>query len=114
MILGMEISRVGHEVFLPGRRNPSPLALLRFVRGLSQRELAEMAGVTRRTIINLEHARNAPRLSTATAIASSLGLDDPRLVFPDAFKRPFNEEGRPGQGTASETSGAGVAGHGPD
>ncbi len=68
-----------------GRRSPSPLALLRILRGFTQQELAERAGRSKRTI---EHNRNSPKISTAVAISSALGVDDPRLIFPDAFVPP--------------------------
>jgi transcriptional regulator with XRE-family HTH domain len=67
----------------PPRTAPSPLALVRFVRGFSQRELARRAGVGKNTIVYLEHGRHAPRPRTARAICRALGIDDERLVFPN-------------------------------
>jgi transcriptional regulator with XRE-family HTH domain len=109
VIAGVEVARFEHESSQLGRRGtqPSALALLRFMRGLSQRELALRSGVSRRTVIGLEHYQHAPRVSTAVAITEALGLDDPRIVFPEAFDTENDE--RPGAENpgARETSAAG-------
>jgi len=78
----------------PPRRTRSALAIFRFLNGFSQRELAERAGVAKRTIANVEAGVHTPRITTATAIAGALGMDDPRLVFPEAFRCPLNDESR--------------------
>lgn len=45
---------------------------LRLERLLSQRDLAELAGVTQKTVVDLELGRNEPRLITIRKIASAL------------------------------------------
>ena len=52
----------------------SPLELARRARGLSQRELAALAGVSRGTISNIERGE-LPRVRTAQTIARALGVD---------------------------------------
>lgn len=47
---------------------------LRFARGeMTQAELAERIGVTRQTIIAIEHGRYSPTLEAAFKIAEALG-----------------------------------------
>lgn len=81
-------------VLRPDRRPLSALALVRIVSGFSQQELADEAGLSRRTIFNLEHGRHTPRDSTAAAISEVFGLDDPRRLF------PLNDEGPAGNGAS--------------
>jgi len=57
------------------------LALLRKRAALSQRELAERAGVGRYTISRLEHGANA-RYDTIDKLAKALGTVRTRLVQP--------------------------------
>ena len=83
---------------------PSPIALLRFVRGLSQSELAAHAGLCRETISRLERGE-VPRLDTARAVAAALGVDL-ALLFPE------NVESAPrSNGTLSANPGDGDAGN---
>lgn len=70
---------------------PTALALLRFVRGISQRELARRAGVSKRTVAYLERGRHTPRIETAVAVSRALGITDPRAVFPEAFQTDMRE-----------------------
>jgi len=42
-------------------------------KGMTQQELAELSGVSRNVIANLETGRNKPTYETAQAIASVLG-----------------------------------------
>ena len=83
---------------------PSPIALVRFVRGLSQSDLGELCHVSRDTISRLERGE-LPRLDTARAVSAALGVDIPTL-FPD------NEEGVPAR-TPSHSPGGGDAGNAP-
>ena len=61
-------------------RQPSPLALARFSRGLTQHQFAERARVSRETISRLERG-TTPQLTTAQSIATALGLSV-EVVFP--------------------------------
>jgi len=54
-------------------RQPSPLALARFSRGLTQHQFAQRARVARETISRLERGAT-PQLTTAQLIAGALGL----------------------------------------
>ena len=80
----------------------SPIALLRFVRGQSQSDLAAQCRVSRETISRLERGE-LPRLDTARAVSAALGVDIP-ILFPE------NEEGAPLAGTPSHSPGDGDAG----
>jgi len=64
----------------------SPIALLRFVSGLSQGDLANRAGISRDTISRLERGEH-PRLVTAQALSRALGVDVAHL-FPENDERP--------------------------
>jgi transcriptional regulator with XRE-family HTH domain len=48
---------------------------MRLARVLSQRDLAERAGVTQKTVLDLELGRQEPRLQTIRQIAAVLGVD---------------------------------------
>lgn len=50
-----------------------PLVALRVARGLSQERVAQLAGVSARTIYGIERRGHAPQRSTAAAIAAVLG-----------------------------------------
>ena len=54
----------------------------RKLKGITQEELADQAGVTVRTIQRLESGESSPRAFTLKAIAASLGLDFARLAVP--------------------------------
>lgn len=53
----------------------------RLHRGLSQRELAELARISERTLVNVELGGN-PRASTVEAIAAGLQIDASELLSP--------------------------------
>jgi transcriptional regulator with XRE-family HTH domain len=55
------------------------LKRLRLRRGLTQRALAEQAGVALRTVISLEHAKEA-RLETVFKLASCLDVEPIELI----------------------------------
>ena len=59
---------------------PSPLALARFLRGLTQAQLAELAGKSEETISRLE-AGGTPQWRTAQAISRALDIDV-SAIFP--------------------------------
>lgn len=50
------------------------LIRLRIVRGLSQKELAIMAGVTKETINLIEQGKSDPKLSTIKKIVKALNI----------------------------------------
>ena len=60
---------------IAGRVNPHPLEVARFLRGLTQAQLAERSGVSRETLNLIETGRQSPRLVTMQAIAGALGLE---------------------------------------
>ena len=67
-------------------RHNTTLGNLRPLSGISQAELAEIAGVSRQTIIELEAGHRGPRLITAAAITRALGYEkDVAVVFPEYF-----------------------------
>lgn len=66
------------------RQVPSQLRARRLLVGLTAAEVAERAGISRRTLTNLELGRARPQPRTALAIARALGVDqDVRVLFPD-------------------------------
>jgi len=61
---------------------------LRFEAGeVTQKQLAEMAGVTRQTIVTIENAKYAPSLELAFMIAQAFGVP---LADVFAFEPPEN------------------------
>jgi len=54
---------------------PAPLATLRRRRLLTQRALAEKAGITQATLVALERGRATPRIQTMAKVAAALGVD---------------------------------------
>jgi DNA-binding XRE family transcriptional regulator len=62
-------------------RNVSPLLVYRTAARLTQRELAELAGVAPETISNAERRRHRPQRLTARALATALGCEVEEL-FP--------------------------------
>ena len=60
----------------------SPLAVYRFSQGHSQGSLAELAGICRATVNNIETGRHQPTLKTARAIAHVLDID-PAALWPE-------------------------------
>lgn len=68
------------------------MASLRHVRlqkAYSQRDLAEVAGVTHKTIVDLELSRVEPRLRTIRKIATALGVEPHDI---DEFRRAIEEK----------------------
>jgi transcriptional regulator with XRE-family HTH domain len=62
---------------------PRFLAVLRFAAGLSQQALADRAGVSRLTVINLERGKTKrPHPLTAAALADALGVEVD-VLFPE-------------------------------
>lgn len=57
---------------------------LRRERGLSQRQLADMAGLGRDAVLRLEHNRSKARKATIMAVARTLGVSYSELVGEDA------------------------------
>jgi transcriptional regulator with XRE-family HTH domain len=53
-------------------------------RALSQRELADMAGVSRTTIVSLEQGADSPFPSTIRKLARALGVAPDELMEPEA------------------------------
>ena len=77
-------------------KSPSVFAqnLVRFrkQRGLSQGDLAELAGLTRRMIGHYETEAVEPPIGKIEAIAKALGIKPPQLLEnPDAAKQPDND-----------------------
>jgi transcriptional regulator with XRE-family HTH domain len=60
----------------------SPLRYARLARGLSQRELEQLAGLPATVISHLEGGRRTPDPATAARIAMALGVDDVDELFP--------------------------------
>jgi len=56
---------------------------------LSQRDLAEKAGVAPKTIVDLELGRNEPRLRTMRLIAQALGVEVAEI---DEFRQALEEK----------------------
>ncbi|MEA5456815.1 helix-turn-helix domain-containing protein [Sinomonas sp. JGH33] len=65
----------------------------RLARGLSQADLAERAGVSRKLILDLEAGKEGAALGTALAVASVLGLS---WMSPDDSPQTVLEEGAEG------------------
>ena len=63
---------------------PDPIALklrvLREERALTQKEAAELAGVSRLTLYRLESGKQAPYMPTVTKIARAYGVSVEELV----------------------------------
>jgi transcriptional regulator with XRE-family HTH domain len=66
---------------------PAPIAVklraLREERGLTQKEAAELADVSHRTLIRLESGERPPSLPTVTKIARAYGVPFEELVEED-------------------------------
>lgn len=78
----------------------SPLEIARRARGLSQRDLARLAGVSRETISLIERGE-LPRVRTAHAIARALGEALDVLL-------PVNDDSPAGNGAVGKASGDGA------
>ena len=62
------------------RRVAARVATLRAQRGMTQRPLAQKAGITRVTLARLERAMHPPTLDTLEQIARALGVRLGKLV----------------------------------
>jgi DNA-binding XRE family transcriptional regulator len=67
----------------------APLRDVRLGRTLSQRDLAERAGVAPKTVVDLELGRNEPRLRTMRLIAQALGVEVAEI---DEFRQALEEK----------------------
>jgi len=63
-------------------RPPQPLTVYRTARGWTTAELADAAGVSRRTIAGLEAGDRRPHPATQQALARALCVDDVGELFP--------------------------------
>jgi len=68
---------------------PPKIALWRRFRGLTQRELAERAGVTQATISLLESKNQIPQIPTIQKLAKALDCTPSELYF-----SPITEDGK--------------------
>lgn len=71
------------------------LKMLRYVKGLTQQELAEAAGVSRDTYIRIESGQSDAKASTMERIAEALGVDSKDLLTP--FEMPVHVRFRSGR-----------------
>jgi transcriptional regulator with XRE-family HTH domain len=81
-------------------RNPdmgfaSTLRRLREAAGLSQADLARVAGVPARSIQNWEQGRVQPRLAVLAKLAAALGVDVAELLVADDRPDARRPRGRP-------------------
>ena len=58
--------------YKPRKTNDSKLAQLRMAKGLTQQQLADLAGVNKQNIFNIETGRHQPRKDMCEKIASVL------------------------------------------
>lgn len=70
------------------RRTVSPLKLKRVAEGLSQLELAELAGISREQISKIEGGKVDPRVSTLTTLAIALRCAPAEFVAPTNSEAP--------------------------
>ena len=63
------------------------LVAIRKQRGLTQRDLAQLAGMTERTIQRYETADRIPKWTYITKLADALGVPDEALISDDGFAR---------------------------
>ena len=83
-------------------RTPPPLKVIRVARGLTQRQLADRAGVSPETVLRHEQRRHEPTRATAHALAAALD-------WPEAELFPLNDQ-RPAGSRALVTTPAGDGG----
>jgi transcriptional regulator with XRE-family HTH domain len=72
----------------PAPTPPRYLRRVRLIQGLTQQELADLAGISVNTIQRLERGEHVPRLDTAHRIAKAVGLEDAVAAFPELLGRP--------------------------
>lgn len=80
----------------------------RLARGLTLDELAEVAGVSRRTLVNVEQGSANPSVGTLLRLSDALGVGLPALVEPPATKPVKITRG--GEGAVLWRGGAGSSG----
>jgi transcriptional regulator with XRE-family HTH domain len=68
---------------------------LRTAKGITQPQLAEMAGLTKAGIANLEQGRREPSLSTVIALCQALGVKCDTLLEPPSPNAEPQGRGRP-------------------
>ncbi len=69
---------------------------LRYQRLLSLDDLAEKAGVSNKTIVQIEHGRQAPKLRTIRRISDALGVDPNEIEEFAAVIRGQGQQHDPG------------------
>jgi transcriptional regulator with XRE-family HTH domain len=74
--------RTPRQAYEAERTVLSPLRLYRLIAQLSQRELADLSGVSREAISHIERGRRARR-HTMIALAEALDVE-PRNLFPES------------------------------
>ena len=75
----------------PAPTHPIPLATIRRRQLLTQRALAQKAGVTQATLVSLELGKATPRIQTMYKIASALQVDPLDITeFNRAIEGPPN------------------------
>ncbi len=80
-------STIAHVVKLPRLR------AVRERRALSQRELAELAGVSRVTVIRIESGLDDPYPSTVRKLANALGVEPSDLMAAERHSRGSKAHG---------------------
>jgi transcriptional regulator with XRE-family HTH domain len=72
----------------------------RTARLLSLDDLAAKAGVSNKTLVQIEHGRQQPRYRTMRRLCAALGIDDPRQVaeFAAVLAAAARGPDRPGDG----------------
>ena len=79
--------------------NHHPLGELRVARGLSRERLAQLAGISSRTVYGIEREGSEPRRATAVVLAAVLGCEPSDLLR--------NDEGPGSSGALAMTTDAG-------
>ncbi len=65
------------------------LVAIREAQKLTQSALSDLSGLSRMTIVRIEHAQIDPRLSSVLVMARALGLD--LVLVPKELKQPLEE-----------------------
>lgn len=55
-------------------RKPTKFRMVRFAKNLTQKKVADMAGVSLPTVLRLDNGKGDPKLSKVKAIANALGV----------------------------------------
>lgn len=71
----MTLEGCGNEVGKQSGHLSNRIAVLRAERKMTQKDLAEKAGVSRQTIISIENRKYTPSLTLAFEIAHALGTE---------------------------------------